>query len=59
MLLGLRRFDSPLFDQIAWSTPVVAEQTIGKIEALGWALHVGATLRDVDEPEDLSSLREA
>lgn len=52
-LIGLRRFDASPFEGIAWSTRAVAEQTIARIEALGWRLHIGETLRDVDEPEDL------
>ena len=55
-LLGLRRFDRSLFDDIAWSTDRVAAETIERIKALGWALLVGETLRDVDEPEDLRAL---
>jgi uncharacterized protein len=53
-LLGLARFDSSLFDGIAWSTGSVAADTIGRIEALGWTLHIGQTLRDIDEPSDLA-----
>ncbi|HEX8379672.1 MAG TPA: TIGR04282 family arsenosugar biosynthesis glycosyltransferase [Allosphingosinicella sp.] len=55
-LLGLRRFDRSLFDGIEWSTPVVAAQTRARIGALGWSLHVGETLRDIDEPGDLAYL---
>lgn len=55
-LLGLRRFDPLLFADIPWSTPAVAALTISRIEALGWSLHLAATLRDVDEPEDLEWL---
>ena len=58
-LLGLRRFDRSLFEGIAWSTPAVAEQTIARIEALGWSLEVREALRDVDEPADLPHLRHA
>jgi glycosyltransferase A (GT-A) superfamily protein (DUF2064 family) len=58
-LLGLRRFDRSLFEGIGWSTAAVAAQTIARIEALGWSLHVGETLWDVDEPEDLAHLRAA
>jgi rSAM/selenodomain-associated transferase 1 len=54
VLLGLRRFDRSIFEGIHWSTPIVAAQTMAKIEALGWSLHVGETLRDVDEPADLT-----
>ena len=52
-LLGLGRFDPSLFEGIAWSTDQVAAQTIARIEALGWSLHVGETLRDIDVPGDL------
>jgi hypothetical protein len=57
VLLGLRRFDSSLFTGIAWSTDSVAAGTVERIEALGWSLHVGETLRDVDEPADLDQFR--
>ncbi|HVM37858.1 MAG TPA: TIGR04282 family arsenosugar biosynthesis glycosyltransferase [Sphingomicrobium sp.] len=52
-LLGLRRFDASLFERIAWSGPSVAADTISRIEALGWSVSIGETLRDIDEPEDL------
>jgi rSAM/selenodomain-associated transferase 1 len=52
-LLGLKRFSPTLFEDIAWSTGSVFGETRARIEALGWSLHVGDTLRDIDEPEDL------
>lgn len=52
-LLGLTRFDPSLFTGIAWSTDTVAHATQTRIEALGWSLWVGDTLRDIDEPADL------
>ena len=52
-LLGIRRFDRSLFEDIDWSTDAVARQTIEKIQALGWSLRVLEILSDVDEPEDL------
>jgi hypothetical protein len=52
-LLGLGRFDDSLFAGIAWSTDAVAAQTVARIEALGWSLHVGETLHDIDVPADL------
>jgi rSAM/selenodomain-associated transferase 1 len=55
-LLGLRRFDPSIFSGIAWSTASVAAETTARIKALGWSLHIGKTLRDVDEPEDLPHL---
>lgn len=57
-LLGLRHFDGSLFEDIAWSGPTVAADTISRIGTLGWSLSVGATLRDVDEPEDLDAMEE-
>lgn len=56
VLLGLTRFDSCLFSDIAWSAASVAAATIARIRALGWTLHISDTLRDVDEPEDLGGL---
>lgn len=55
-LLGLNSFDPSVFAGIEWSTSSVAGATIARIEALGWSLHVGETLRDIDEPEDLLPL---
>ncbi|HET9639909.1 MAG TPA: TIGR04282 family arsenosugar biosynthesis glycosyltransferase [Allosphingosinicella sp.] len=52
-LLGLTALDRSLFEGMEWSTGDVAAETIARIEALGWSLHLGETLRDVDEPEDL------
>ena len=53
VLLGLNRFDPILFSGIAWSTSAVAAETLSRIRSLGWSLHVGETLRDIDEPRDL------
>lgn len=55
-LLGLKRFHPSLFSGISWSTSSVATDTIARIEALGWSLHIGEALRDIDEPQDLSHL---
>lgn len=54
VLLGLRRFHPSLFQDIAWSTASVAQQTLDRIAALGWSVHIGDTLADVDEPADLA-----
>jgi hypothetical protein len=56
VLLGLARFHPSLFAGIAWSTGSVAADTIARVRALGWTLHVGETLRDIDEPADLQAL---
>ncbi len=55
-LLGLSRFDPSIFSGIEWSTSAVAGATMGRIRALGWSLHLGETLRDIDEPADLEGL---
>jgi len=54
-LLGLARFDPSLFEGIPWSTASVCAETVARIQALGWSLHIGDTLRDIDEPEDLTA----
>ena len=56
VLLGLRQFDPSLFTDIEWSGPSVASTTRSRILSLGWSLHVGETLRDIDEPGDLTAL---
>lgn len=53
VLLGLNRFDASLFSDIAWSTANVAQVTRQRIERLGWTLHTGPALHDIDEPADL------
>jgi len=59
VLLGLRRFDPSLFTDIAWSTDTVATVTKARIAALDWTLFIGDTLRDIDEPADLTQLASA
>jgi rSAM/selenodomain-associated transferase 1 len=55
-LLGLSRFDPSIFSGIEWSSSSVAGETIGRVRALGWSLHLGETLQDIDEPADLEGL---
>lgn len=55
-LLGLSRFDPSIFSGIEWSTSSVAAGTMGRIRALGWSLHLGETLQDIDEPADLEGV---
>ena len=55
-LLGLRRFSPFLFSDMPWSTDAVSSTTLARVEQLGWSVHVGQTLHDVDEPEDLKYL---
>jgi hypothetical protein len=55
-LLGLTRFSLLLFGDIPWSTGEVSSLTIARLGQLGWTLHVGPMLHDVDEPHDLDRL---
>jgi hypothetical protein len=55
-LLGLRRFDTSLFEGIAWSTPMVAEQTLARLDALGWSVARLPIAHDIDTPADLRHL---
>ncbi|MBL0037356.1 MAG: TIGR04282 family arsenosugar biosynthesis glycosyltransferase [Nitrosomonadales bacterium] len=55
-LLGLKRYSAVLFSEMPWSTDAVARTTIARIGQLGWSLHVGQMLHDVDAPQDLKYL---
>jgi rSAM/selenodomain-associated transferase 1 len=55
-LLGLKRYSAVLFSDMPWSTDAVASTTIARIGQLGWSLHVGQMLHDVDAPQDLKLL---
>ena len=52
-LLGLKHYSAVLFSDMPWSTDAVASTTIARIGQLGWSLHVGQLLHDVDTPQDL------
>lgn len=56
-LLAIRRFSARLFENIGWSGPQVAAQTIARLEELGWRHALGEVLRDVDEPADFEDWR--
>lgn len=51
-LLGMRDFHPEVFQNIAWSTEYVAQQTIDRITALGKSCAEVATLSDIDYEED-------
>jgi rSAM/selenodomain-associated transferase 1 len=55
-LLGIRQFNPFLFGNMPWSTDAVASTTLGRLGQLGWSVHVGQMLHDVDEPQDLKYL---
>lgn len=58
-LLGLNAFHSTLFENMPWSTDAVAVNTLQRLALLGWSVHVGQMLHDVDEPQDVQHLRKA
>jgi rSAM/selenodomain-associated transferase 1 len=56
-LLGLRAPHVGLFDNIAWSTSVVAQQTLERAASLGLSTASVTEWYDVDEPADLDRLQ--
>jgi hypothetical protein len=59
VLIGLARSPAaPLFQDIAWGTAAVMQETRARLARLDWRWRELATLWDVDRPEDLPRLRE-
>ena len=56
VLLGLKRFHASLFEDIEWSTGSVAQETLRRLEKLGWDVQTHSMLQDIDEPADLKDL---
>ena len=56
VLIGLTRYDPRLFENIAWGSAAVLEQTRARLERLGWNYAELVPLWDVDRPEDLERL---
>jgi hypothetical protein len=55
-LLGLRAPAAALFHDIAWSTPIVFEQTLAAARASGLSVALLEELADIDTPADLERL---
>ena len=55
-LIGLRRFDCALFDNVPWSTADVFDQTYSNAEKLEYEIEVLEPWYDVDEVGDLRRL---
>lgn len=55
-LLGLTKMQPELFNDMPWSTAVVARLTLARLAAARLRVHIGPTLHDIDEPEDLAHL---
>ncbi|PCC97719.1 DUF2064 domain-containing protein [Halopseudomonas pelagia] len=56
VMIGQRRPDPATFVGMSWSHSQVMADTRGRLEAAGKSLWEGATLWDLDEPEDLPRL---
>ncbi len=54
--LGLRRFEPSVFTDMAWSTEVVARDTVSRLLQAGMCVHQVPALHDIDEPADLQHL---
>ena len=55
-LIGLRRPEKGLFQDIEWGGPEVMDETRKRLAALGWTWRELDTLWDVDRPEDYARL---
>lgn len=54
--LGLREFFPNIFTEMAWSTEVVAQETLNRLVQAGLHVHQMPVLHDIDEPADLQHL---
>jgi hypothetical protein len=55
-LIGLRRVDPRLFEDVAWGGAAVMAQTRARLTGLGWRWRELETLWDVDRPQDYERL---
>ena len=55
-LLGLKKFNATPFDNMLWSNSTVAQETLKRMQQLGWKTKVLPTLHDIDETADLHYL---
>lgn len=56
-LIGLSRLSARIFEEIAWSTSLVVDQTRQRLTALGWRWRELRTVWDVDRPGDIERLK--
>jgi len=57
VLIGLRQYESSLFEGISWGTGSVLEETRERLRRLGWNWRELMERWDVDRPEDVERLR--
>jgi rSAM/selenodomain-associated transferase 1 len=55
-LLGLKEAHRRMFEDIAWSTEAVAEQTLERAREIGLEMHILPTWYDVDDADGLRSV---
>lgn len=55
-LIGLRRAEAALFDDMTWGGGNVMAETRARLKRLGWSWRELETLWDVDRPEDYARL---
>lgn len=56
VLIGLRRFEGSLFEEMAWGTGRVLVTTRRRLAGLGWRWRETEPLPDIDRPADLLRL---
>ncbi len=56
VLIGVKRANPRLFEDIAWSTSEVLAQTRSRLRELAWRWTELPTLRDIDAPADLAAM---
>ena len=59
VLVGLRRVDASLFDDMPWGTDRVLTETRRRMSVLGWKCREFEPLPDIDRPADLVHLESA
>lgn len=58
VLIGLRRYDARLFNNIEWGSDTVLEMTRARLRQLEWRWRELDTHHDIDRPEDLVLIRD-
>lgn len=56
-LIGLRKLDECIFNNVEWSSPQTFHQTVQNLEKLQFSLQELPIWYDIDEPQDLEKLR--
>jgi hypothetical protein len=59
VLVGGRKADARLFEDVTWGDEQVMEKTRANLAAMGWTWHELATRWDVDRPEDYLRLKKS